>query len=125
MARSDTTTAWYEDFGRLFGFDHLEINRIDESTLEIKASISSEKTVLNYYKIFLAFINEIEKAKNDPKALSVFKKNLTEYKYAFDTHMESVCEEIEKAFNKFKVDITLSYEGEFKTVYSKVSQLVI
>lgn len=125
MARSDTTTAWYEDFGRLFGFDHLEINRIDESTLEIKASISSEKTVLNYYKIFLAFINEIEKAKNDPIALSVFKKNLTEYKYAFDTHMESVCEEIEKAFNKFKVDITLSYEGEFKTVYSKVSQLVI
>lgn len=125
MARSDTTIAWYEDFGRLFGFDHLEINRIDESTLEIKASISSEKAVLNYYKIFLAFINEIEKAKNDPKALSVFKKNLTEYKYAFDTHMESVCEEIEKAFNKFKVDITLSYEGEFKTVYSKVSQLVI
>lgn len=125
MAQNDTTIAWYEDLGRLFGFDHLEINRIDESTLEIKASISSEKTVLNYYKIFLAFINEIEKAKNDPKALSVFKKNLTEYKYAFDTHMESVCEEIEKAFNKFKVDITLSYEGEFKTVYSKVSQLVI
>lgn len=124
MVQNNTITAWYDNLGRLFGFDHLEINRIDESTLEMKAIISSEKTVLNYYKIFLAFINEIEKAKNDPRALSVFKKNLTEYKSAFDNHMEAVCKEIEDAFKKFKVDITLSYEGEFKTVYSKVSQLV-
>lgn len=115
---------FYDYLGWLFGLDRLEINRINDSTLEMKAIISSEKTVLTCYKIFLSYIHEIENSKNDPEALIIFKKNLTEYKNAFDNHMDDICKKIDDKFKNYKVDITLSYEGEFKTVYSKITELV-
>ncbi len=124
MTQDKRITDFYDYLGYLFGFDRIEINRINDSTLEMRAIISSEETVLNYYKLFLAYINEIEMAKNDPEALLAFKEHLIKCKEAFDNRIESACNEIKTKFEKFKVEMTLSYEGEVKKVYGKVSELV-
>ena len=96
-----------------------------ESTIKIKSIISSGETVINFYQIFQSYIIAIENAKNDQEALIVFKKHLAEHKNTFDKYMEVICKDITNAPQNFKVDFTLSFEGEFKTVYDKISELVI
>lgn len=109
----------------LFGFDHIEINRTSQDTIKMKAIISSGETVINFYKIFQSYIDEIKNAENDQEALILFKKHLAEHKNAFDSYMKVLCKDIINAPKNFEVDFTLSFEGEFKTVYDKISELVI
>lgn len=116
---------WDEYWGWLFGFDRLEINRVNESVITMKAVISSGDTVINFYKIFQSYIHEIEKAKNDLRDLMLFKGQLAEHKKVFDQRMENTRQDIINTFKNFEVEIVLSYEGEFKTVYDKVSELVL
>lgn len=82
------------------------------------------RTVINFYKLFQSYIEEIEKAKNDPEALNMFRSHLAKFKKDFDDKMEDTCNEVTSVFKNYKVDIILSYEGEFKTVYDKVSELL-
>ena len=115
----NTTLAYF------FGLDSLEINRIDESTLNVKAIISSGETVKTIYKLFQSFIGAVEKANNDPVALNIFKDCLSRLKNDFDKHMDDTRKQIITTFKNFKVNIELSYEGDFKVIYDKVDKLLI
>ncbi|MDE6605464.1 MAG: hypothetical protein K2K85_05555 [Clostridia bacterium] len=109
----------------LFNFDNLEINRINESTIKIKAVISSGKTVKNFYKLFLSYIDEIEKAKDDRKSLIVLKAQLAELKKEFDNYIEDTRITMSNLSDKYKIVVSISYEEDFKIVYDKISELII
>ena len=123
MEQDNAIKNFKEEIGKLFGVDYIEILPINKFKFKVNAIIMSPNTIINFYKLFNSFINEIERADNDAQALRIFKQNLLKYKKQFDILMDKIQENIVKVFGN-NAEVSLIYKGQVKEIYDKVSQFV-
>lgn len=108
----------------LFEFDTVSIVHKPNGHIIVDAEISTGETVINFYKIFISFLDEIDKCEKDFAPLLTFKGALKRFKDEFDTKMDDKKSDLEKFFAKHNPTINISYSGEFGKIYNRVKSMV-
>ena len=107
----------------IIGFDNVNLlfNKEDK---RITAVISSEKTISNFYKLFVVFVNEFQNTENDYEAKRILSNSLKQILQNFDDILKERKANLEKIFCEVNPIIQLNLSGEVKNIYNKVKEIV-
>ena len=107
----------------IFGLDEINLPA-PNSKDKLIAIISSEEKIKTSFKIFNAFIEEYEKAKDDIQAKTILIDALKKHLEDFDSFITNKEKEL---FNTFRNHISLvriQLKGKVKEVYDKAKEIV-
>ena len=107
----------------IIGFDSVNLS-LEKGDKKITATISSEKTVSNFYKLFVAFVNEFQNTENDYEAKRILSNSLKQILQNFDDKLKEKKANLEKIFCEVNPTIQLNLSGEVKNIYNKVKEIV-
>ena len=108
----------------LFGFDSFSATLKPDGHIAIDAEINKVETVINFYKLFVSFLDAIDKCEKDFKSFALLKNLLKQHKDNFDKIIDDKKVESERLFKKYDPTVTVSYSGEFGKIYNRVKLLV-
>ena len=105
------------------GFDEVKVRILQNNVIEINIIISGVKQN-NFYKLFVAFVDEYDKSISDPIAREIFKKSINDLDKSFVDLVSKREEEIKNLFTKVSVQTEVSYCGKFKAVYDRIKEIL-
>lgn len=107
----------------IIGFDSVNLS-LEKGDKKITATISSEKTISNFYKLFVVFVNEFQNTENDYEAKRILSNSLKQILQNFDDKLKEKKENLGKIFCEVNPTIQLNLSGEVKNIYNKVKEIV-
>lgn len=107
----------------IIGFDNVNLS-LEKGDKKITAVISSEKTISNFYKLFIAFVDEFQKTEQDCESKKILSSSLKQILQNFDDILKEKKANLEKIFCEVNPIIQLNLSGEVKNIYNKVKEIV-
>lgn len=107
----------------IIGFDSVNLS-LEKGNKKITATISSKNTISNFYKLFIAFVNEFQNNENDYEAKRILSNSLKQILQSFDDKLKEKKAKLEKIFGEVNPTIQLNLSGEVKNIYNKVKEIV-
>lgn len=107
----------------IIGFDSVNLS-LEKGDKKITATISSKNTISNFYKLFIAFVNEFQNNENDYEAKRILSNSLKQILQNFDDKLKEKKANLGKIFCEVNPTIQLNLSGEVKNIYNKVKEIV-
>ncbi len=107
----------------IMGFDSVKLS-LEKEDKKIMAVISSEKTVLNFYKLFEVFVDEFQNTENDYESKKILSNSLKQILQNFDDVLREKKANLEKIFCEVNPTIQLNLSGEVENIYDRAKEIV-